>query len=129
MFERYNINDLFLASISVMFPDSNIDDVNFGGILTMETAGYGYLTILKKENGKYIDLNNISRKITTTRDPRKISYTIDYIQPLSKYYTQDGKKKETLSRRKTLIEAKKYYDSVHEEHFAQIQEQQSSKSL
>jgi len=129
MFERYNINDLFLASIDVMYPDNDMWDVNIGGILTGGTAGYGYLTILRKDGDKYIDLQNMSRKITTTRDPRTTSYTIDYIEPLSKYYTQEGKKKETFSRRKAIIEAAKYYNEIHQEHLSQLKEQKSSKSL
>lgn len=129
MFEKYNINDLFLASINVMYPANDMWDVNVGGILMMGTAGYGYLTILRKDGDKYIDLQDMSKKITTSRDPRTTSYTIDYIEPLSKYYTQDGKKKETFSRRKAILEAKKYYNAVHQEHLAQIKEQQSSKSL
>ncbi len=128
MLERYNINDLFLASISVMYPDDGLWDVNVGGLFMMRDAGYGYLTILRKDGDKYIDLQDTSKKITTTRDPRTTSYTIDYIEPLSKYCTQEGKKQETFSRSTALIEAKKYYKVMHQEHFAQIQEQQSSKS-
>lgn len=129
MFERYNINDLFLASINVMHPDNNMWDINAGGILMMGIAGYGYLTILRKDGDKYIDLQDMSRKISTTRDSRTTSYTIDYIEPLSKYYTQEGKKKDTFSKRKAIMEAKKYYNAMHQEHLAQVQEQQSSKSL
>lgn len=129
MFERYNINDLFLASITVMFPDNDMWDVNIGGICMMGTAGYGYLTILKKDDDRYIDLNDMSKKITTTRDPMKTSYIINYIEPLSKYYTQDGKKKEVFSKRQALKEAKKYYNAIHQEHYAQIKSKQSSKSL
>lgn len=129
MFERYDINDLFLASINVMYPEDGMWDVNVGGMLMMGTSGYGYLTILKKENNKYIDLSDMSRKITTTRDPKTTSYTIDYMEPFSKYYTQEGKKKETFSRRTALVYAKKYYNTMHQEHLVQLQKQQESKSL
>ena len=108
MFERYDVNDLFLASISVMYPDYSMYDTNIGGILMCGTAGYSYFTILKKSEENYIDLNNPSIKITTNRNPHITSCTIDYIEPLNKYYTQDGKKKNTLSKTKTLNLSKKY---------------------
>lgn len=121
MFERYNVDDLFLASINVIYPDDDIWEDNVGGMIMMSPAGYGYLTILKKEEDKYIDLNDMSRKITTTRDPKTISFIIDYIEPLSKYYNQDGTKKEIFSRRNALKEANKYYDVMHQEHLEQKQ--------
>ena len=58
MFERNNIDDLFLASISVLYPDDDKITDNFGGILKVSIGGYGYTTILKREEEKYIDLNN-----------------------------------------------------------------------
>ncbi len=48
MFERNNIDDLFLASISVLYPDNEMLTDNIGGILTISIGGYGYTTILKK---------------------------------------------------------------------------------
>ena len=45
MFERNDINDLFLASISVKYPDSEMLTDNFGGILKVRIGGYGYTTI------------------------------------------------------------------------------------
>ena len=45
MFERNNIDDLFLASISVLYPDNDIVTDNVGGFLTISIGGYGYTTI------------------------------------------------------------------------------------
>ncbi len=110
MFERNNIDDLFLASISVLYPDNDIVTDNVGGLLKLSRAGYGYSTILKKEGEKYIDLNDTKREITTTRDPLKTSYTIDYMEPLSKYYDGDGKRKQIFSNRQAIKIAETYYD-------------------
>lgn len=110
MFERNNIDDLFLASISVLYPDDDKITDNFGGILKVSVAGYGYTTILKREEEKYIDLNNPKVEITTTRDPFKTSYTIDYMEPLSKYYNEDGKRKQIFSNRQARKMAETYYD-------------------
>lgn len=122
MFERYNINDLFLASISIMKPDNNTCDVNVGNMFMGKTTGYGYSTILRKTDNRYIDLLNTSLKISTTRDPEITSYVIDYIEPLSKYYTQDGKKKEIFSKRQALTELERYYDAFQDARLAQVQE-------
>ena len=113
MFERYNIDSLFLASVNC--------DYNNG----MLEYSYDYLTVLQKDNDKYIDLQDISRKITNVgesdnKSVRK-SYTINYAEPLSKYYTQDGRKK-VISKRKALIKAKK----MNQEY--QIQQAQEQKN-
>ena len=110
MFERNNIDDLFLASITVLYPDNDIVTDNVGGLLKLSRAGYGYSTILKKEGEKYIDLNDTKKEITTTRNPNKTSYTIDYMEPLSKYYDGDGKRKQIFSNRQAIKMAETYYD-------------------
>ena len=110
MFERNNIDDLFLASITVLYPDNDIVTDNVGGLLKLSRAGYGYSTILKKEGEKYIDLNDTKKEITTTRNPNKTSYTIDYMEPLSKYYDGDGKRKQIFSNRQAIKIAETYYD-------------------
>lgn len=110
MFERNNIDDLFLATISVSYPDNDIVTDNVGGLLKLSRAGYGYSTILKKEGEKYIDLNDTKVEITTTRNPNETSYTIDYMEPLSKYYTSDGKRKKLFSNRQAIKIAETYYD-------------------
>ena len=78
-------------------------------------AGYGYLTILKKDGEKYIDLNDPKKEITTTRNPNETSYTIDYMEPLSKYYTSDGKRKMVFSNRQAIKMAKTYYNDFHKD--------------
>lgn len=110
MFERNDINDLFLATISVSYPDNDIVTDNVGGLLKLSRAGYGYSTILKKEGEKYIDLNDTKVEITTTRNPNETSYTIDYMEPLGKYYTSDGRRKKVFSNRQAIIMAKTCYD-------------------
>ena len=110
MFERNNLDDLFLATISVSYPDNDIVTDNVGGLLKLSRAGYGYSTILKKEGEKYIDLNDTKVEITTTRNPNETSYTIDYMEPLSKYYTSDGKRKKLFSNRQAIKIAETYYD-------------------
>ena len=110
MFERNNIDDLFLASITVLYPDDDKITDNVGGLLKLSRAGYGYSTILKKEGEKYSDLNDTKKEITTTRNPNKTSYTIDYMEPLSKYYDGDGKRKQIFSNRQAIKMAETYYD-------------------
>ena len=88
---------------------------NFGGILKVRIGGYGYTTILKREEEKYIDLNNPKVEITTTRDQFKTSYTIDYMEPLSKYYTNDGKRKQIFSNRQAIKMAETYYDEFYKD--------------
>ena len=115
MFERNNIDDLFLASITVLYPDDDKVTDNVGGLLKLSRAGYGYSTILKKEGEKYIDLNDTKKEITTTRNPNETSYTIDYMEPLSRYYTGDGKRKKFFSNRQAIKIAETYYDEFHKD--------------
>lgn len=110
MFERNNIDDLFLASITVLYTDDDKITDNVGGLLKLSRAGYGYSTILKKEGEKYIDLNDTKVEITTTRNPNETNYTIDYMEPLSRYYTGDGKRKKFFSNRQAIKIAETYYD-------------------
>lgn len=123
MFERYNINDLFIASIDVTYPDSY--DSFIGGYLLIShnyDAGYGYITILVKTENGYIDLNNPKRKITDTISPYNTSYTISYVEPLNRYYTQDGTKKARFNRRKEIKFAKEHYNDVQQNHMNQLEE-------
>ncbi len=113
MFEKYDINDLFLATIDVYYPDNDMSGLNVGNMLVMGISGYGYTTILRKVGDKYIDLENMHRNISHTRDLNTISYVVNYTEPLSKYYTQNGKKKKTFSRRKALLEARQYYGNIY----------------
>ena len=109
MFERNNINDLFLASVSVWYPENKLPTDNIGGILQISQTKYGYVTILKKKKDKYIDLQN-GVTMMETRNPNKLSHTIDYMEPLSKYYTQDGTKKITLSNKEAIELSLEYFE-------------------
>ena len=118
MFERYNINNLFIASVSVSYPENKLGVDKIGGILEIATAGYGYVTILRKDKDKYIDLQDGSTMMDTI-DPNKLSHTIDYMEPLSKYYNKDGKKKDTLSKKEAIGLSLKYYKEFHKDEEAQ----------
>lgn len=109
MFQKYNIKNLFLAEISVMYPDTDIAEVSLGGIFEERTTGYGYVTILAKVKGRYIDLQNMSKTISTTRNPKIESNVIRYIEPLSNYYTQEGKK---LFKNEAINIAKNNYNKM-----------------
>lgn len=116
MLKRYHINKLFLASITVQYPDNEIMwDINIGGMLQMGFTGYGYVTVVRKQDDHYIDLKNESKKITTTHDPSTISYSIGYMQPFSKYYEGKGRKKVTFTKQRALKEAERYYAIFHQE--------------
>ena len=118
MFEKYNINDLFIASVSVSYPEKNIGIITIGGLLTDAEIEYDYVTILRKEKDKYVDLQNGSTMMDTI-DPNKLSHTIDYMEPLSKYYNKDGKKKDTLSKKEAIGLSFKYYKEFHKDEEAQ----------
>lgn len=126
MFKRYNLSDLFLASIDVCYPIPNTGGISVGGF-QMGCAGYGYWTILAKQGDKFIDLNDISINITTVKDPTTTSYTIDYIEPLSKYYNPDGERKTFFSKQEALKEADKHYSTIHQEWYQKVEETQEEK--
>lgn len=121
MFERYNIDDLFLAIVHVTFSE-NTWDLTASGIEMTGPKGYKYLTILRKDNDTYIDLQNMSRIMTTVKNPKTTNYHVEYTQPLSKYYTQDGRKKQTFSKRQALLAAKEYCVSTYLEYLKQPKE-------
>ena len=99
MFTRYNINELFLAYVIVNIPVKNMES---------GYATYGYATILKKAGENYIDLQNKDRVITNSLIPNQKSYTIYEIEPLSRHYTQDGRRKNTFTRKKALNAHEQY---------------------
>lgn len=126
MFEKYNINDLFMAAIDVTYPYDQYD-IDIGGILKSGIAGYGYTTILLKKDDKYIDLQDRNVKISNIVCPISISYTIAYMEPLSKYYTQDGKKKDTFGRRSAINIGRKYYSNFNKDHMKNIEEKNKNR--
>ena len=64
--------------------------------------------IVKKEGEEFIDLQNPKIKLYDRRISNKEKCIfIKSMEPLSNYYTQDGKKKNTFTKRKILKEAKK----------------------
>ena len=125
-FEKYKLKDLFLANIDVSYPIPNTGGIGVGGFQT-GCAGYGYWTILAKQDDKFIDLNNMSINITTVRDSATTSYTIDYIEPLSKYYNPDEARKTFFSKQEALKEADKHYNTIHQEWYQKVEENQEEK--
>ena len=118
MFERYDVEDLYLASITVKYPECMICDgeivdafpeINCGGMLLSAPVGYGYCTIVykDKETGKLLDLSN-KKAVLNQHNFFEDSYYVENMEPLSKYYNQDGTKK--LGKRKALKIGDKHYD-------------------
>lgn len=104
MFTRYNINDLFLAYVVETIPNNN-------SVISYHSIGY--LTILKKNGENYIDLQNKDRVVTTRRNPNEKCFVIYEIEPLSKHYTQEGKKINKFTRKKALNAGNKHYNVVY----------------
>lgn len=99
MFTKYNINDLYLAYV--------LDTKPCNGNISQYTS-VGYLTILKKNGENYIDLQNKDRIVTTTRNQKERSFVIYEIEPLSKHYTQEGRKINNFTRKKAINASQKY---------------------
>ena len=99
MFTKYNINDLYLAYV--------LDTKPINGN-NLQYSSIGYLTILKKNGENYIDLQNKDRIVTTTRNVNERSFVIYEIEPLSKHYTQDGRKTNNFTRKKAINASQKY---------------------
>lgn len=128
MFEKIDVNDLYLAYITVV--DSSKHYVYFDGEMTgMVVAGlgdYGFLTVLRKMDERFEDLHDSFRKINTNRESMVSPFVVDYIKPFSVYYN----KKEKVTRKEALLEAQNYYDTVLQEYRAQFHSQQrEGKSL
>ena len=83
-----------------------------GQFIIISTSGYGYLTILKKEGENFIDLQNPKVKLYDKRITNKEKCAfIKSMEPLSNYYTQDGKRKKTFYKKRAIKEAEKYYEN------------------
>ncbi len=126
MFEKYDIEELYLASINVIYPDYMGIETNIGGILIEKEAGYGYFTVVRAiehdDHTSYIDLANPERPIRNSRNSSSTSYILEDTEPLSNYYTQDGKRKQTFSKRRALKEGEKHYNEFHQKRLALTKE-------
>ena len=115
MFEKYDINDLYLAIINVTYPDPEVKnwDESLGNFIILSIPSFRYFTILKKDGYNFIDLQNPKVKLYDKRitTKEKCSY-IQTIEPLSNYYTKDGKKKNNFSKKSAIKEAKKHYEKL-----------------
>lgn len=129
MFEKYDINDLFLAQISARYPQVNTPEVNIGNMFYGSTIGYGYLSIILKRGENFYDLNDSFKKLLTKDEPRQtteITHQIEYMEPLSNYYTQDGKKKNVINKKQAKAEAQKYCDTFRQNYYAYIRSMETA---
>lgn len=97
MFTRYNINDLFLAYV--------VGTVYKNGSRSYE---FYYPSILKKVESGYIDLQHPNRIIGNGLLQDDTIYTTYEIEPLCKHYTQDGRRKNTFTKKNALKVGKQY---------------------
>lgn len=128
MFERYDINDLFLAYIEVS-DQNNLLEMNFEGNYPFGAKPFTVLLKIPEMN-LYLDLGNDGNIIVDDKDSHLVNNcTIKYIVPLSKYYNLDGeKKRNVLNKKKALLEARKYYEVFRIEYLQALEEEQT-KSL
>lgn len=119
MFEKYDVNQLYIAYINVTYSQGGGGGTT-GGSAELRMAGYGgysYITILNKEGDKFIDLQNPEVKLLFKENSKQTSYVIEYMEPLNKYYTQDGINKNKVGKRKSLKIArrnsKKFYRNMY----------------
>lgn len=126
MFEKYDIEELHLASIDVIYPDYMEITINVGGALFKKQGGYKYITVVRivkhDDHTTYIDLANPEKSITKFRNKSAISYILEDTEPLSNYYTQDGKRKQFFSREGALKEGAKHYTEFHQKRLALTKE-------
>lgn len=116
MFEKYNVENLYLAVITVFHsiwyvPDNDVYDIPDGkGGMKMEWSAIKnrYVTVLWFDGENYIDLKYLS-KVETTRNYEDESYVIDFKDSFTYYYNEE-KKKNMLSRREALSKARFYFD-------------------
>ena len=71
--------------------------------LKLPCASFKYNTILLKKEDKFIDLQKKFIPVIT-------SYKINFLEPLSKYYTQEGAKTTELTKRKAINIGKQHYN-------------------
>lgn len=118
MFEKYDISELYLASIHVI--EANIPNwkMDISDVLVPQPVEYTYPTIVRVIGDHQMDLANPERPIRKSRNSRITSYILEYTEPLSDYYTQDGKRKQTFSRRSALKEGEKHYNEFHQKRLA-----------
>ena len=107
MFEKYNIDDLYLAFIQVTFKDGYLNKL--GDKLEGKLHSYNYITILAKENQQYIHLSQKPFK-----NYPMAQYSIKYLEPLSNYYS----KKTEISKKKVLLETKQYHQKFYQEYLS-----------
>ena len=106
MFGKYKISDLYLAIIKISQPDAGYDPET--GLLRSSIARYKYFTIFYKRGNNYIDLKN--NKILSND---MASYEMDFFEPLSNYYTLEGKGKNNLNKKEAIEESKKYFKTIY----------------
>lgn len=99
MFGKYNIDDLFIAYINLFYIKRNG---------SLEYYAHSTTILKKVKEDQYINLKN-GEIVPSTNHP--IVKEIAYIEPLSNYYDQDGKKKVKVSKKKAIERLKENYNS------------------
>lgn len=122
MFERYNIKDLFLALIHVNCPNSDYEVYSNG--LRGKTTEYGYFTVVVKIGEEYIDLQTFNHVFEKGHfvNPNEECRIIEYLEPLSYYYTQERVRKGPINREEALEKLKDHSNDVHKKCYTIIRE-------
>lgn len=69
MFEKYEINNLYVCEIEDIIP---MGITNFGGCLSIDyTSSHRYQTIVCLKNGKYYDISDLGKIINVIKVPQK----------------------------------------------------------
>ena len=69
MFEKYEINNLYVCEIDDIIP---MGITNFGGFVSIDYASsHRYQTIVCLKNNKYYDINDLSKVINVVSCPQK----------------------------------------------------------
>lgn len=105
MFKKYNVNDLYKATIDVVYQDC-YDTIESHYLLISHDykGGYSYNTILFKTKKGYIDFNNPRVKLFDSGDLiisngiHETIYKARDIEPLANYYNQDEVIKGTVNK-------------------------------
>lgn len=108
MKETYRVEELFLASIDVIYPPRKENEPSIFTDLE-DDKGFNYITVLKKEGEEYIDFQDKYRKISFEEDPSVITYKVKYMVPLSKYYQRDDGKKIRFTRTNAIKKTQKAF--------------------
>lgn len=109
MFEKYDIVDLYLASIIIAEPEERVWDASIGQMVRVSSNEINYNTVIRKVGDHYVDLKYLEHVISEIRNSRDITYLIEAKESLWHYEVPYGRKKITYSRNKALKIGERYY--------------------